>query len=315
MLLLSILFGTLVAGVGSVWLATLVSPGASSRFAPDMLGFAAGALLSTACLHLLPEAFEGGVEAKHICIALLIGLAVEQCAAQGASWANRRIWRHYLRGLSIVALGGAVGVVVVSFWPSEKFSDARQPLPFVIAWVLVSLATTAVLIWASRSERSPRPQMAIYTAAALLGFAYVGVVVNARIRGGNDLTPAIAQIREQVPEANQLVSLGRVYHRFAYCYETPIRQVPWPLAASDLPADVTYFCFDHRPSDTAQWRSTNDGSPSPSTPGTLPFEWDKIAEIPADPVKRGEAHRTVIIGRVHKLDTAARPGASPPALR
>ncbi len=76
MLLLSILLGTLVAGVGSVWLATLVSPGASSRFAPDMLGFAAGALLSTACLHLLPEAFEGGVEAKHICIALLIGLVL-----------------------------------------------------------------------------------------------------------------------------------------------------------------------------------------------------------------------------------------------
>ena len=249
------------------------------------------------------------------CLALLIGLAVEQCAAQGASWANRRIWRHYLRGLSIVALGGAVGVVIVSFWPSEKFADARQPLPFVVAWVLMSLATTAVLIWASRSEQSSRPQLAIYTAAGLLGFAYVGVVVNARIQGGNDLTPAITQIREQVPDPSQLVSLGRVYHRFAYCYETPIRQVPWPMAASDLPADVTYFCFDHRPSDTDQWRSTNDGSPSPSTPGTLPFAWDKIAEIPADPVKRGEAHRTVIIGRVRKLETATRSDTSRPALR
>ncbi len=76
MLLLSIFLGTLVAGVGSVLLAALVNPGHSSRFAPDMLGFAAGALLSTACLHLLPEAFEGGVEPRRICIALLIGLVL-----------------------------------------------------------------------------------------------------------------------------------------------------------------------------------------------------------------------------------------------
>lgn len=74
MLLMSILTGTLVAGIGSVLLAALFSPAASSRFAPDMLSFAAGALLSTACLHLLPEAFESGVEAKNLGIALLTGL-------------------------------------------------------------------------------------------------------------------------------------------------------------------------------------------------------------------------------------------------
>lgn len=74
MLLMSIILGTGIAGLGSVLLAAFISPGASSRFAPDMLSFAAGALLSTACLHLLPEAFEGGAEAKSICIALLVGL-------------------------------------------------------------------------------------------------------------------------------------------------------------------------------------------------------------------------------------------------
>ncbi len=76
MLLLSIFLGTLLAGVGSVWLAAWVNPRESSRFAPDMLGFAAGALLSTACLHLLPEALTGGVEPKRICIALLMGLLI-----------------------------------------------------------------------------------------------------------------------------------------------------------------------------------------------------------------------------------------------
>lgn len=76
MILISILLGTLLAGVGSVLLATLISPGASSRYANDMLSFAAGALLSTACLHLLPEALEGGVDPKNICMALLAGLVL-----------------------------------------------------------------------------------------------------------------------------------------------------------------------------------------------------------------------------------------------
>jgi len=76
MLLPSIVLGTGIAGLGSVLLATLINPSASSKFAPDMLSFAAGALLSTACLHLLPEALEGGVEAKSICTALLVGLVI-----------------------------------------------------------------------------------------------------------------------------------------------------------------------------------------------------------------------------------------------
>ncbi len=76
MLLLSILLGTVLAGIGSVLLAALISPSASSRFTPHMLSFAAGALLSTACLHLLPEALEGGLESKTICTVFLIGLIV-----------------------------------------------------------------------------------------------------------------------------------------------------------------------------------------------------------------------------------------------
>ena len=79
MLLLFILLGTLVAGIGSVLLAALISPNASSRFAPDMLSFAAGALLSTACLHLLPEALSAGVQARTICIVLLAGFVLFLC--------------------------------------------------------------------------------------------------------------------------------------------------------------------------------------------------------------------------------------------
>jgi zinc and cadmium transporter len=76
MLFIFILLGTLLAGVGSVFLARAISPSAAGRYASDMLSFAAGALLATACVHLLPEAFESSVEPRNICVTLLAGLVL-----------------------------------------------------------------------------------------------------------------------------------------------------------------------------------------------------------------------------------------------
>ena len=74
MTLLAIVLATLTAGIGSVWLAAWLSFGVISRYTQHMLSLAAGALLATAFLHLLPEAFEAGV-APHVLFAvLLLGL-------------------------------------------------------------------------------------------------------------------------------------------------------------------------------------------------------------------------------------------------
>jgi zinc and cadmium transporter len=72
--LFSILLGTLLAGVGSVWLAALLSFGALGRYTQHMLSMAAGALLSTAFMHLLPEAFESHIEPHDLFLTLLVGL-------------------------------------------------------------------------------------------------------------------------------------------------------------------------------------------------------------------------------------------------
>jgi zinc and cadmium transporter len=72
--LLTILIGTLVAGIGSVWLAAWLSFGVVSRYTQHMLSLAAGALLATAFLHLLPEAFESGVAPQALFLTLLLGL-------------------------------------------------------------------------------------------------------------------------------------------------------------------------------------------------------------------------------------------------
>ena len=74
MTLLAILVGTLVAGIGSVWLAAWLSFGVLSRYTQHMLSLAAGALMATSFLHLLPEAFESEAGAHELFLTLLVGL-------------------------------------------------------------------------------------------------------------------------------------------------------------------------------------------------------------------------------------------------
>jgi len=74
MILVAILVGTLVAGIGSVWLAAALSFGALARYTQHMLSLAAGALMATAFMHLLPEAFESQVGAHDLFLTLLLGL-------------------------------------------------------------------------------------------------------------------------------------------------------------------------------------------------------------------------------------------------
>ena len=74
MTVFAILLGTLLAGIGSVWIAALLSFGLMARYTQHMLSLAAGALLATAFMHLLPEAFESQSSAHDLFVALLLGL-------------------------------------------------------------------------------------------------------------------------------------------------------------------------------------------------------------------------------------------------
>jgi zinc and cadmium transporter len=74
MIFLAILLGTLTAGIGSVWVAAWLSFGVMSRYTQHMLSLAAGALLATSFMHLLPEAFESTVVPRDLFLTLLIGL-------------------------------------------------------------------------------------------------------------------------------------------------------------------------------------------------------------------------------------------------
>jgi zinc and cadmium transporter len=74
MILLAIVMGTLTAGVGSVWLAAALGFGLLARYTQHMLSMAAGALMGTAFLHLLPEAFDSVAGPRNLFMALLAGL-------------------------------------------------------------------------------------------------------------------------------------------------------------------------------------------------------------------------------------------------
>jgi zinc and cadmium transporter len=83
MTLIAILIATLAAGIGSVWLAAgLMRLGflaradeGPRRVGPQhLLSLAAGALLATSFMHLLPEAFESQAGAKELFATLLVGL-------------------------------------------------------------------------------------------------------------------------------------------------------------------------------------------------------------------------------------------------
>jgi zinc and cadmium transporter len=74
MTLIYIILATLAAGIGSVWVAAALSFGALGRYTQHMLSMAAGALLATAFMHLMPEAFESQTGARALFATLLAGL-------------------------------------------------------------------------------------------------------------------------------------------------------------------------------------------------------------------------------------------------
>ncbi len=95
MTLVAILLGTLIAGIGSVWLAAALSFGALARYTQHMLSLAAGALMATAFMHLLPAAFERQAAAKDLFLALLLGLVFFFLLDKAELWHHGHEHHHH----------------------------------------------------------------------------------------------------------------------------------------------------------------------------------------------------------------------------
>ena len=95
MILVAIIIGTLIAGIGSVWLAAVLSFGVLARYTQHMLSLAAGALLATAFMHLLPEAFESQAGAKDLFMTLLVGLVFFFLLDKAELWHHGHEHHHH----------------------------------------------------------------------------------------------------------------------------------------------------------------------------------------------------------------------------
>ena len=95
MILIAIIIGTLTAGIGSVWLAAALSFGVLARYTQHMLSLAAGALLATAFMHLLPEAFESQAGAKDLFMTLLVGLVFFFLLDKAELWHHGHEHHHH----------------------------------------------------------------------------------------------------------------------------------------------------------------------------------------------------------------------------
>ena len=98
MTVVAILVGTLAAGIGSVWLAAALSFGMLARYTQHMLSLAAGALLATAFMHLLPEAFESQAGAKDLFMTLLVGLVFFFLLDKAELWHHGHEHHHHDHG-------------------------------------------------------------------------------------------------------------------------------------------------------------------------------------------------------------------------
>lgn len=90
MTLIAIILATLAAGIGSVWVAALLMGIGGSRVGGMMpqrlLSLAAGALLATAFMHLLPEAFESSAKPHDLFVTLLVGLVFFFLLSKAELW-------------------------------------------------------------------------------------------------------------------------------------------------------------------------------------------------------------------------------------
>jgi zinc and cadmium transporter len=93
-MLIQIVAGTLLAGVASVWLAWVLSKGFLSRYPQHMLSLAAGALLATAFVNLMPEAFESEYSAHSLFLVFFMGLLVVIVLDKAEVWHHAHEHEH-----------------------------------------------------------------------------------------------------------------------------------------------------------------------------------------------------------------------------
>jgi hypothetical protein len=212
------------------------------------------------------------------CLALLIGLVVERCAASEAVSALRRAWRFYLALLAVVAL--TVGLVVAGAGRFSGLAELQMPAAFNLVYLTVAAVACGLLLRGGWSPRVEAARPAVVALGALVGLSYTGVAISSQARSSQDFHAAVEKFKKEFPAGEHLVSLNRLDHLFTFYYRDAIELEPWPTAKAG-PADGEYFCF----------------TPTPDMPDELPFTWKQVAVLTCSRSGKLDPLRLVIVGR------------------
>ncbi len=192
MTLIAILMGTMAAGIGSVWLAALLSFGVLARYTQHMLSLAAGALLATAFMPLLPEAFESQAGAQELFAALLVGLVFFFLLDKAELWHHGHEHHHeheeghdhghhshghshapksgswaVLTGDSVPALGD--GILIASAFVADLRLGAVAALAVLVHEVPHHMGDLVVLRQSSNNRRIALIKVSLAGAVTALG--------------------------------------------------------------------------------------------------------------------------------------------------
>lgn len=198
MTLLVIVLGTLAAGIGSVWLAAWLSFGLISRYTRHMLSLAAGGLLATAFLHLLPEALDQGGSTDSLFATLLVGLVFFFLLDKAELWHHGHEHHHahaehahegghghaHMPGSWAVLAGDSVhcfgdGILIASAFIADFHLGVLAALAVMAHEVPHHMGDLAVLRQASGTRRAAVLKVSLAGALTTLGGLVGYVLVDA----------------------------------------------------------------------------------------------------------------------------------------
>jgi hypothetical protein len=225
-------------------------------------------------------------------IALLIGLAAQQCCAATASESLVRLRRHFFIGMGLLAAGLAAWIVVATTLHMGP-SHGQQPVAFAIVFALAAACAMATAFWASARPEPWRQRLGTLAVGGLLGLSYIGAIVNIFVATRRPIDAEIAAVATRLPSDVQLVSIGPVDDVFLYYYGKPIERLPAAEGIGHKEPPWTYFCM-------------GCGSSVPAF--DMPYETLGVVSVEA--AYSDHPHDVVILGRRLPETIAAGPKSS-----
>lgn len=213
-------------------------------------------------------------------IACLAGVTLDRTWQAGRDLRGRLLWSRFLLAGAIVSLISAG--VVVGIGLSDTLSD-HLGLSALAACLygLTAAGLGAGLLAARRGDSAQHHAAGVFCAAAMMGLAYLSIATSVDVRRSEPSAPAaIAEIKRQIPQGAQLVSLGRIDPLFAYHYRDliPIRSAFTEASAGST---FEYFCFQQ----------------PIGIPTGIPFPYETIAVINCERNRRENPARCVVVAR------------------